>query len=90
VQAVEDAGAVIFSVRSIGPLVPESDYERVFDRYYRCSLPENKAPGTGIGLAVAKRAAQAHGGDVWVTSDAVSGTVFYASLPTEREGGVIQ
>lgn len=90
VQAVEDAGAVVFSVRSLGPLVPECDYERVFDRYYRCAQPENKASGTGIGLSVAKRAAQAHGGDVWVTSDAAGGTIFYASLPITPEGDAVQ
>ncbi|MDQ2844561.1 MAG: ATP-binding protein [Acidobacteriota bacterium] len=89
-QAVEDGGAVVFSVRSFGPVVSEVDYERVFDRYYRCSPADNNAPGTGIGLSVAKRAAQTHGGDVWVTSDASRGTIFYASLPIAREGRAIQ
>jgi two-component system sensor histidine kinase KdpD len=65
-----------------------ADRERIFDRYYRSSTYSNRAPGTGIGLSVAKRAAQIHGGYVWVTSDEEEGTAFYAAIPltTEKEG----
>jgi two-component system sensor histidine kinase KdpD len=82
IQAAEHAAEVIFSVHSLGPAIPAADFERIFDRYYRSSILANKAPGTGIGLSVAKRTAQAQGGHVWVTSDAANGTTFYASLPT--------
>ena len=87
IQAAEHATEVIFSVHSFGPAIPPADYERVFDRYYRSSAASNKAPGTGIGLSVAKRTAQAQGGHVWVTSDIETGTTFYASLPTVPQGG---
>ena len=86
IQAAEHAAEVIFSVHSIGPAIPPADYERIFDRYYRCSLPANKVPGTGIGLSVAKRTAQVQGGHVWVTSDQEKGTTFYASLPAVPQG----
>jgi len=82
VGAAEHATEVIFSVHSVGPVIPPADFERIFDRYYRSSIASNKVPGTGIGLSVAKRTAQAQGGRVWVTSDAEKGTTFYASLPT--------
>ncbi len=72
---------VIFSVHSFGPVIPMADRERIFDRYYRSSNASNRAPGTGIGLAVAKRAALIHGGYVWVTSDEEEGTTFYAAIP---------
>lgn len=81
IQAVEHAAEVVFSVHNVGPPIASSEFERIFDRYYRASLPGNKAPGTGIGLSVAKRTAQAQGGRVWVTSDSSRGTTFYASLP---------
>jgi two-component system sensor histidine kinase KdpD len=81
IQAVEHAAEVVFSVHNIGPAIARADFDRIFDRYYRASLPGNKTPGTGIGLSVAKRTAQAQGGRVWVTSDASGGTTFYASLP---------
>jgi two-component system sensor histidine kinase KdpD len=88
IQAAEHATEVIFSVHSFGPAIPPADYERVFDRYYRSSAASNRVPGTGIGLSVAKRTAQAQGGHVWVTSDIAKGTTFYASLPTTLQGGV--
>jgi two-component system sensor histidine kinase KdpD len=81
IRAAEHAAGVIFSVHSVGPVIPPADLTRVFDRYYRSSAAINKAPGTGIGLSVAKRTAQAQGGHVWVTSDIANGTTFYASLP---------
>jgi len=88
IQTTEHAAEVIFSVHSVGPVIPLTDYERVFDRYYRSSAHSNRAPGTGIGLSVAKRTAQAQGGHVWVTSDHEKGTTFYASLPIVPQGGV--
>lgn len=74
-------GEVIFSVHSFGPVIPIADRERIFDRYYRSSTSSNRASGTGIGLAVAKRAAVIHGGYVWVTSDEDEGTTFFAAIP---------
>jgi two-component system sensor histidine kinase KdpD len=38
-------------------------------------------PGTGIGLSVVKKAAEAHQGHVWVVSDEREGTTFFLSLP---------
>jgi two-component system sensor histidine kinase KdpD len=75
----------IFSVHSFGPVIPMADRERIFDRYYRSSTYSNRAPGTGIGLSVARRAAQIHGGYVWVTSGEEEGTAFYAAIPLIRE-----
>jgi two-component system sensor histidine kinase KdpD len=73
---------VVFSVHSYGAVIPVADRERIFDRYYRASIKANRAAGTGIGLSVAKRAAIIHGGHVWVTSDEVEGTTFFAAIPT--------
>jgi two-component system sensor histidine kinase KdpD len=77
----------IFSVHSYGPVIPISDRERIFDRYYRSTNYSNRAPGTGIGLSVAKRVAQIHGGYVWVTSDEHEGTTFFAAIPAIIEKG---
>ena len=87
IRALVAASEVIFSVHSYGPVIPMADRERIFDRYYRSSTYSNRAPGTGIGLSVAKRAAQIHGGYVWVTSDEQDGTTFFAAIPliTEKE-----
>jgi two-component system sensor histidine kinase KdpD len=71
----------IFSVHSFGPVIPMADRERIFDRYYRSGSYSNRAPGTGIGLSVAKRVALIHGGYVWVASDEIEGTTFFAAIP---------
>jgi two-component system, OmpR family, sensor histidine kinase KdpD len=85
IQCVASGAEAIFSVNSYGPVIPMSDRERIFDRYYRSSSYANRAPGTGIGLSVAKRAAQIHGGYVWVTSDEQEGTTFFAAIPLTAE-----
>lgn len=81
IRVVHINAEVVFSVHSVGPVIPMADRERIFDRYYRSSNSSNRASGTGIGLAVAKRAAIIHGGYVWVTSDEEEGTTFYAAIP---------
>ena len=87
IRAVHTNAEVIFSVHSFGPVIPMADRERIFNRYYRSSTYSNRAAGTGIGLSVAKRVATIHGGYVWVTSDEIEGTTFFAAIPaTARKG----
>jgi two-component system sensor histidine kinase KdpD len=86
ITATEQSSAVVLSVHNCGPAIPAADRERVFDRYFRSSGTAGRASGTGIGLSVARQAALAHGGDVWVTSDPRRGTTFFASLPAAPPG----
>ena len=81
IRAAHANAEAIFSVHSFGPVIPMADRERIFDRYYRSATYANRAPGTGIGLSVAKRVALIHGGYVWVTSDENEGTTFFAAIP---------
>ena len=83
IRVVHANAEVIFSVHSFGPVIPMADRERIFNRYYRSSTYSNRAAGTGIGLSVAKRVASIHGGYVWVTSDEVEGTTFFAAIPAK-------
>jgi two-component system sensor histidine kinase KdpD len=85
IRAVAGKNEVILSVHSVGPVIPMADRERIFDRYYRSSTNANRAAGTGIGLSVAKRAATLHGGYVWVTSDELEGTTFFAAIPAPAQ-----
>ena len=87
IRAARSAAEVIFSVHSFGPVIPFEDRERIFDRYYRSAKHSNRASGTGIGLSVAKRVALIHSGYVWVTSDELQGTTFYAAIPVESQKG---
>ena len=85
IRVVHLNAEAIFSVHSYGPVIPSADRERIFNRYYRsmthAGTRSNRAAGTGIGLSVAKRVAVIHGGYVWVTSDEIEGTTFFAAIP---------
>jgi two-component system sensor histidine kinase KdpD len=74
---------VLFSVRNFGSVIKIEDRERIFERFYRSSEFKDAVAGTGIGLSVVKKAAEAHHGHVWVVSDNQEGTTFYLSLPME-------
>ena len=80
-RAARTESETIFSVHNFGPVIAQADRERIFDRFYRSASGAARAAGTGIGLSVAKRAALAHGGSVWVASDEREGTTFFAAIP---------
>jgi two-component system, OmpR family, sensor histidine kinase KdpD len=92
IRAEQTRAETILSVHSFGPVIPINDRERIFDRYYRSAThagsSSTRTTGTGIGLSVAKRVARIHGGYVWVTSDEVEGTTFFAAIPisTQKRG----
>jgi two-component system sensor histidine kinase KdpD len=72
---------VLISVQNYGSTIRIEDRERVFDRFYRSSDLKDTIPGTGIGLSVVRKAAEAHHGHVWVISNDKEGTTFFLSLP---------
>ncbi|MGA2167793.1 MAG: ATP-binding protein [Terracidiphilus sp.] len=72
---------VLISVHNFGPTIRIEDRERIFDRFYRSPEMKDSIPGTGVGLSVVRKAAEAHHGHVWVISDDKEGTTFFLSLP---------
>lgn len=72
---------VLISVHNFGSTIRIEDRERIFDRFYRAADMVDSVPGTGIGLSVVRKAAEAHHGHVWVISDDKEGTTFFLSLP---------
>ncbi|HUA19974.1 MAG TPA: ATP-binding protein [Bryobacteraceae bacterium] len=74
-------GRTVISVRSQGAIIPPSDRERIFERFYRAYATEDGPAGTGLGLSIVKRIALAHEGRVWVESEPARGTVFFLALP---------
>jgi len=81
VSASECPSDVVISVRSQGPAIGPEDRERIFERFYRGAAHRHSPTGTGIGLSVARRVTEAHGGQIWVTSNETDGTTFNMSLP---------
>ena len=72
---------VVISVHNFGSTVRNEDKERIFERFYRAADLKDSVAGTGIGLSVVRKAAEAHHGQVWVKSDEREGTTFFLSLP---------
>ena len=73
----------LISVRSFGSTIRIEDRERIFERFYRSPELKDAISGTGIGLSVVRKAAEAHHGHVWVISDVKEGTTFFLSLPID-------
>jgi two-component system sensor histidine kinase KdpD len=77
---------VVMSVQNEGSFIPPEERLRIFQRFYRSPGSQHKASGTGIGLSVTKRIAEAHRGRVWVESDPEAGTTLFFALPHLRKG----
>ncbi len=78
--AAEGNGTVELTVRNSGPAIPEHEQSRLFERFYRGSQAGH-VPGSGMGLAIVKQVAQAHGGAVRVASAPEGGTAFTLTVP---------
>lgn len=78
--AGEAGGFVRFSVRDQGPGIPPESVGRVFERFYRAPNQERR-PGAGLGLAIAREIVVAHGGSIACTSTEGEGSEFYFVLP---------
>jgi PAS domain S-box-containing protein len=85
VDAVRKDGDWVFSVKDNGIGIDPQFYERIFLVFQR--LHGNEYPGTGIGLSVARKIVQRHGGQIWLESQPGAGTTFYFSIPAREEGG---
>ena len=79
---------VELSVRDRGVGIPREEQQRVFTRFVRGAHTDGSAvKGTGIGLALVRHAAQAHGGDVRLESEPGRGSTFTIELPKGRGTG---
>jgi two-component system sensor histidine kinase KdpD len=73
-------GLIWISVRDQGPGLTELEQSRVFEKFYRGRYDGSAVQGTGMGLAIAKEIAEAHGGAVNVESQVGQGTRFTITL----------
>jgi two-component system phosphate regulon sensor histidine kinase PhoR len=83
VKARANGHNIVFTVTDTGIGIPESDLERIFERFYRVDAARSReAGGTGLGLAIARHIVDAHGGRIWVESAVGQGSRFHFSIPS--------
>ena len=80
VSARRDGGKWVIAVRDNGIGIDRAYFERVFVIFQRLH-PREQYPGTGIGLSIAKKIVERHGGAIWIESAVDQGTTVSFSLP---------
>ena len=75
---------ISISIRDQGLGLTELEQGRVFDKFYRGRHDSSSVQGTGMGLAIAKEIAEAHGGAISVESQISNGTRFTITLPAAQ------
>ncbi len=82
IEAESDAGGTRIAVTDDGPGLSAEEANRAFDRFYRGDPSRVRSTGgSGLGLAIARSLAEAHGGDLTLTTEPGQGCVFTIRLP---------
>jgi signal transduction histidine kinase len=84
IELEDTESAVILRVRDTGIGVAPGDLPHIFERFWRADPARSRTgarPGVGLGLAITKWIAEAHGGSITVASRPGRGTVFTVLLP---------
>lgn len=90
IRAKRNGDSAIFTVEDQGPGIRQEHLDKLFQKFYRVekSDPEvakRGTKGTGLGLTIAKRIIEMHGGKIWVESELGHGSRFYFTLPMKSD-----
>lgn len=85
VGCTEEDGVWKFSVADNGPGIEEKNFEKIFRMFQVVAVSED-FQGTGVGLTVAKKIVELHGGRIWVESKVGEGSTFFFTLPKKEMG----
>jgi len=87
INARQADGSVEISVTDTGIGIAPDDQPKIFEEFRQVGGENAKRiEGTGLGLTLAKKFVELHGGRIWVTSEVGKGSTFTFTLPTNVRG----
>ncbi len=78
-------GGLRIEVKDTGPGIPPEEHERIFVQFQQAPVAHavGRPEGAGLGLTLARRFVEMHGGRLWVESEVGRGSTFILTLPVE-------
>ena len=91
IVAKKEGDNLVVSVSDTGIGINSVDQDRIFGEFEQAqSVVNRKQPGTGLGLALAKRLVELHHGQIWVHSEGKGkGSVFFFTIPLNLEADIL-
>src|SRR5690606_37002093 len=74
---------IIIEIEDSGIGIAPENYDLIFEAFRQTKDGLRKGEGTGLGLPISQRLAEAHGGEVWFESTVGQGATFYIALPLD-------
>ena len=91
-KIVNSQCAIQFEISDTGIGIPQEELSQVFQEFFRASN-NIKSKGTGLGVSIAKRVIEAHGGQIWVESpcpETGKGCKFTFTIPKTKNGSHLE
>ena len=85
ITAGKQADEIVVSVSDTGEGISAEDLPNIFERFYRVDKSRTRSTGgSGLGLTIARRLVEAHGGKITVKSEQGKGSTFTFTLPIDK------
>jgi signal transduction histidine kinase len=84
-NAKQEGGFIIFSIKDNGIGIPEEHQKQLFQKFYQINTSVTRQHGgTGLGLAICEGLVKKMGGEIWCDSELGKETTFYFTIPIDR------
>ncbi len=84
VKAVQSQDNTIFTFTDCGKGMSEETAAHIFEKFYQGDT-SHSVKGNGLGLTIAKKIIELHGGTIYVSSTGQNGSVFTVEIPTDKK-----